>query len=60
MWAVKLKAHDPLDRFADTVVLPADELAARRQRKHTGQLTQPQLQRLMTAAALREKSERDE
>lgn len=51
------------DPFAETVVLPRDELAVRRERKRLGQLTPAQVERLLVAAALREKAtqcERDE
>jgi len=51
------------DPFAETVVLPQDELAVRRRDKQAGRLTPSQLQRLLAAAALRRKAtegERDE
>lgn len=51
------------DPFAETVVLPRDELAVRRERKRSGELTRAQIERLLAAAALREKTmqcERDE
>jgi hypothetical protein len=60
MRAVKTRQHDPL---AETVVLPVDELAARRQAKREGRLTLSQVRRLLVAAQLREKAtqgERDE
>jgi hypothetical protein len=44
-------------------VLPADELALRRERKRLGHLTPSQIQRLIVAAELRKKAtqgERDE
>jgi hypothetical protein len=56
---VNPRQHDPL---AETDVLQ-DELAARRETKRTGRLTPSQVQRLLAAAALREKAtqgERDE
>lgn len=52
-----------VDPFAETVVLPQDELASRRQHKREGRLTPSQVQRLLVAAALRKKAtegERDE
>lgn len=51
------------DPFADTIVLPQDELAIRRERKRLGLLSPSQVQRLLLAAALRKKAtqgERDE
>ena len=51
------------DPHATTVVLPPDELAARRQSKRAGRLTPSQVQRLLVAAELRRKAtqgERDE
>jgi hypothetical protein len=57
---VKARQHDP---FAETVVLPQDELAARRERKRLGYLSPAQVQRLLVAAELRKKvteGERDE
>jgi hypothetical protein len=57
---VNARKHDP---FADTVVLPHDELAARRERKRAGKLNAAQIQRLLVAAELRKKvteGERDE
>ena len=60
MRAVKTRQHDPL---AETVVLPHDELAARRQAKREGRLSLSQVRRLLVAAQLREKAtqgERDE
>ena len=44
------------DRFATTLVLPADELAARRERKRLKQLTPANIQRLIVAAELRKKA----
>ena len=49
--------------FAKTLVLPQDELAARREQKRLGQLSPAQVQRLLVAAELRKKAtegERDE
>ena len=57
---VETRQHDP---FAETVVLPQDELAVRRERTRAGRLTPSQLQRLLVAAELRKKAtqgERDE
>jgi hypothetical protein len=57
---VKVRQHDPL---AETVVLPQDELAVRRERKRLGYLSPAQVQRLLVAAELRKKvteGERDE
>jgi len=57
---VQTRQNDP---HATTVVLPPDELAARRQSKRTGRLTPSQVQRLLVAAELRRKAtqgERDE
>jgi hypothetical protein len=57
---VNARKYDP---FAETVVLPRDELAVRRERKRLGQLSPAQVERLLVAAALREKAtqcERDE
>lgn len=57
---VKVRQHDPL---AETVVLPQDELAVRRERKRLGFLSPAQIQRLIAAAELRKKvaeGERDE
>ena len=54
------RKHDP---FADTIVLPRDELAARRELKRTRPLTPGQVRRLLVAAELRTKvteGERDE
>ena len=53
----------PCDTHADTIVLPPDELAARRERKRAGGWSRPQLERLLVAAELRKKAtegERDE
>ena len=61
--AVNTKPLDQHDRFAATVVLPTDELAARRERKRLKPLTPAQIQRLIVAAELRRKAtegERDE
>jgi hypothetical protein len=60
---VSYPSSDPRARFVDTVVLPADELALRRERKRLGHLSRAQLDRLMAAAALRDKTtdcERDD
>jgi hypothetical protein len=57
---VQTRQNDP---HAATVVLPPDELAARRQTKRAGRLTPSQVQRLLIAAELRKKAtqgERDE
>ncbi len=57
---MKPRQNDP---FAETVVLPHDELAVRRERKRLGRLSPAQLQRLLIAAELRKKAtqgERDE
>jgi hypothetical protein len=57
---VNARQYDP---FAETVVLPQDELAIRRERKRAGVLSPSQVQRLLRAAALRKKAtqgERDE
>lgn len=57
---MKARQYDP---FAETVVLPQDELAIQRQRKRAGILSPSQVQRLLLAAALRKKAtqgERDE
>jgi hypothetical protein len=57
---VKQRQHDP---FAETVVLPQDELAIRRERKRLGYLSPAQIERLLVAAELRKKvaeGERDE
>ena len=57
---VKPRQHDPL---AETIVLPQDELAVRRERKRLGYLSPAQIQRLIAAAELRKKvteGERDE
>lgn len=57
---VKAQQHDP---FAETLVLPQDELAVCRERKRLGYLSPAQIQRLLTAAELRKKvteGERDE
>jgi hypothetical protein len=48
------------DPHAATVVLPRDELAARRESKRAGRLTPSQVQRLLVAAELRKRAERDE
>jgi hypothetical protein len=44
------------DPHAVTVVLPPDELAARRQSKREGRLTLAQIRRLLVAAELRKRS----
>jgi hypothetical protein len=57
---VQTRQNDP---HAATVVLPQDELAARRRDKRAGRLTPSQVQRLLLAAELRKKAtegERDE
>jgi hypothetical protein len=57
---VSFRNYDP---HADTIVLPRDELAVRRERKRAGGLTPSQLKRLLVAAELRKKTlehERDE
>ncbi len=48
------------DPYAETVVLPQDEIAAARQRKRDRRLSLSQIQRLLAAAELREKSDPDE
>ena len=48
------------DRFAETVVLPRDELAVRREQKRVGRLTLSQIQRLLVAAELRKKATQGE
>jgi hypothetical protein len=63
MRAVSYENSALRNRFADTVVLPTDELAARRQRKRNGHLSPRQIQSLLAAAALRERAtqcERDD
>ena len=50
---MKPRQHDP---HAETVVLPEDELTARRTRKQLGQLTLSQIQLLIAAVTLREKA----
>lgn len=58
--AVDSRQHDPC---ADTVELPQDELAVRREEKRIGRLTWSQIRRLLVAAELRKKAaktERDE
>jgi hypothetical protein len=60
---VNTKLSDRYDPHAETVVLPPDELAIRRERKRLGHLSPSQIQRLLVAAELRRKStegERDE
>jgi hypothetical protein len=57
---VNARKHDP---FADTLVLPRDELAARREQKRSRVLSPAQVRRLLVAAELRKKTtegERDE
>jgi hypothetical protein len=57
---VNTRQHDP---FAETIVLPQDELAVRREQKRIGRLSPAQVQRLLIAAELRKKAtegERDE
>ena len=57
---MKARQHDP---FAETIVLPRDELAVRRERKRLGYLSPAQIERLLVAAELRKKvteGERDE
>ena len=57
---MKVRQHDP---FAETLVLPRDELAVRRERKRLGYLSPAQIERLLLAAELRKKvteGERDE
>ena len=48
------------DPHAITVVLPPDELAARRQRKREGRLTVAQIRRLLVAAELRRRANQGE
>ena len=57
------KPRDQHDSHTDTISLPPDELAVRRERKRLGYLTVSQIQRLIVAAELRKKAtegERDE
>jgi hypothetical protein len=48
------------DAHATTLVLPSDELAARRQTKREGRLTLAQLRRLLVAAELRKRANQSE
>lgn len=48
------------DRFADTLVLPRDELAVRREQKRVSRLTLSQIRRLLVAAELRKKATQGE
>jgi hypothetical protein len=60
---VNAKPWDTHDPHTDTVTLPPDELAIRRERRRLGYLSPSQIQRLIVAAELRKKStegERDE
>jgi hypothetical protein len=54
---VNSRQHDP---FATTVVLPQDELAARREQKSLPQLTPEQVHRLLVAAELRKRANQGE
>ena len=60
-WCVRCatvnRQHDP---FAETAVLPKDELAVRREQKRIGRLTPSQIQRLLVAAELRRKATQGE
>jgi hypothetical protein len=51
------RQHDP---FAETLVLPRDELAVRREQKRARRLTPAQVQRLLVAAELRKKATQGE
>ena len=53
---VNTKLCDQHDPHTQTVVLPPDELAIRRERKRLGQLSPSQIQRLIVAAELRRKA----
>jgi hypothetical protein len=48
------------DHHATTLVLPSDELAARRQNKREGRLTLAQIRRLLVAAELRKRANQSE
>ena len=48
------------ERFAETVVLPQDELALRREQKRVSRLTLSQIRRLLVAAELRKKATQGE
>jgi hypothetical protein len=52
------QARNKPDPFVATVVLPDDDLTTRRKRRRVGELTPQQVQRLIVAAALRDKSKR--
>lgn len=52
--------NKPDDPFAETIVLPQDELAVRREQKRVGRLTRSQIQRLLVAAELRKKATQGE
>jgi hypothetical protein len=54
---VSTRQNDP---HAETVVLPRDELAPRRQSKREGRLTLSQIQRLLVAAELRKRANQAE
>ena len=63
MHSVNAKPWDTHDPHTDTVTLPQDELAIRRERRRLGYLSASQIRRLIVAAELRKKStegERDE
>jgi hypothetical protein len=63
MRAVNAKPRGQHGPYTDTISLPPDELAGRRERKRLGCLTVTQIQRLIVAAELRKKAtegERDE
>lgn len=57
MRRVTVRQNDP---FAETVVLPQDEVAAARQRKRDRRLSLPQIQRLLAAAEQRKKPDTGE
>ena len=48
------------DPHAETLILPQDELAARRQSKREGKLALSQIQRLLVAAELRKRASQDD
>jgi hypothetical protein len=60
---VNAKPRNQPGPYTDTITLPRDELAVRREQKRLGLLTLSQIQRLVVAAELRRKTtegERDE
>jgi hypothetical protein len=54
---VNIRQNDP---HATTVVLPPDDLVARRQRKREGRLSLAQIRRLLVAAELRRRANQGE